>query len=185
MKHLKIRRHILAETMKTIIELLKKRRSVILYLAFGICTTLINWTVYPICYYVLGFSNMGAVCAAWFIAVTFAFVTNKIWVFERKNFLNRRFLKECISFFSCRLVTGTLDLLIMYVAVDVFELNAFAWKILSNGLVVILNYATGKFVVFRKDCIGRDIYQHKEISQQQNYTNQAEQSSAETASKAV
>lgn len=157
MKHLKIRRHILAETMKTIIELLKKRRSVLLYLAFGICTTLINWSVYPICYYVLGFSNMGAVCVAWFTAVSFAFVTNKIWVFERKNFLNRRFLKECISFFSCRLATGTLDLLIMYVAVDVFELNAFAWKILSNGLVVILNYATGKFVVFRKDCVGRDM----------------------------
>lgn len=143
--------------MKTTIELLKKRRSVILYLAFGVCTTLINLSVYPICYYVLEFSNTGAVCAAWFTAVSFAFITNKIWVFERKDFLNRRFLKECISFFSCRIATGTLDLLIMYVAVDIFELNAFAWKILSNGLVVVLNYAAGRFVVFRKDCVGRDM----------------------------
>ena len=146
---MKINKQIKAQDMKTIIELLKKYRSVILYMAFGVCTTLINLSVYPICYYILEFSNTWSVCAAWVTAVFFAFMTNKIWVFERKDFLNRRFLKECISFFSCRLATGTLDLLIMYVAVDIFELDAFTWKILSNGLVVVLNYAMGKFVVFK------------------------------------
>lgn len=152
MNHLKMKEQRKTQKIGTVVELLKKCRSMILYLVFGICTTLINLSVYPLCYYVWGFSNTGAVCVAWFIAVSFAFITNKIWVFERKDIRSKRLLKECIPFLACRIITGTLDLLIMYVVVDILGLNAFIWKILSSGAVVVLNYVAMRFVIFRKGC---------------------------------
>lgn len=54
-----------------------------------------------------------------------------------------------ISFFGCRFLTGVMDVAIMYFAVDIFELNAMLWKIISNILVVILNYIAGKLIVFK------------------------------------
>ena len=131
------------------VEILKKYKSYILYLAFGAGTTLINLVVYQMCYYGLEISNVKAVISAWLAAVLFAFVTNKLWVFESKR-TGSKIITECITFFSCRMLTGIFDLLIMYYAVDVFEFDAFLWKLISNIAVIVLNYLTGRFVVFKK-----------------------------------
>ncbi|MBR3997270.1 MAG: GtrA family protein [Clostridia bacterium] len=131
------------------VEILKKYKSYILYLAFGAGTTLINLITYQMCYYALEISNVNAVIFAWLAAVMFAFVTNKLWVFESKR-TGSKIIKECITFFSCRMLTGIFDLLIMYYAVDVFEFDAFLWKLISNIAVIVLNYLAGRFVVFKK-----------------------------------
>lgn len=134
------------------VEILKKYKSYILYLAFGAGTTLINLITYQMCYYALEISNVNAVIFAWLAAVMFAFVTNKLWVFESKRTSSKIIIKECITFFSCRMLTGSFDLLIMYYAVDVFEFDAFLWKLISNIAVIVLNYLAGRFVVFKKVC---------------------------------
>lgn len=133
----------------TVVEILKRYKSYILYLVFGVGTTFINLLVYNVGYYGLEISNIKAVISAWFTAVMFAFVTNKLWVYESKRTGNKIIIKECISFFSCRMITGILELLVMYYTVDVFKLNAFLWKLISNIAVIVMNYMAGRFVVFK------------------------------------
>ena len=58
--------------------------------------------------------------------------------------------KEIPAFISCRLATGVMDLIIMFVCVDPLGLHAMLMKLLSNVLVIILNYVFSKLVIFKK-----------------------------------
>ena len=128
----------------------KKHKAVLLYLFFGGLTTMINWGAYALCYNVLGVSNVPSVIIAWILGVAFAFVTNKIWVFESRSFDTKTVLRELWTFVAARLATGLLDLGIMYLAVDVLGGNGNVWKLISNVVVIILNYVFSKLIVFRK-----------------------------------
>ena len=128
----------------------ERYREQILYLVFGGLTTLINMAVYALCYEVLGWANVPSVIAAWVLSVLFAFVTNKLWVFESRSMDMKTLLREGIPFFGCRLATGVLDVGIMYLAVDCLGWHATLWKLISNILVIILNYAASKLLIFRK-----------------------------------
>jgi Predicted membrane protein len=130
--------------------LVLKYKEQILYVFFGGLTTLINWGAYALCYNVLGVSNVPSVIIAWILGVAFAFVTNKIWVFESRSFNTQTVLRELWTFVAARLVTGLLDLGIMYLAVDVLGGNGNVWKLISNVIVIILNYVFSKLIVFKK-----------------------------------
>ncbi len=131
-------------------DLFKKYKSFIFYAFFGVCTTLVNLLFYRLFYFVLGISNVPSTVIAWFFAVLFAFITNKLWVFDSKSFEITTFLPELVKFFICRIATGLLDVLIMWLAVDKMKWNAMAWKLISNVLVIVLNYAASKLVIFVK-----------------------------------
>lgn len=125
---------------------MNKFREIFLYLLFGGLTTAVN----IISFYFLDLIDLSTALStvlAWLFSVIFAFVTNKIFVFESRN---KAFLKELISFFTCRIFTGVVDLLIMLVFVDMFELNSLLIKVLSNILVIILNFLFSKFFIFKK-----------------------------------
>ena len=128
-------------------EVLKKYKSILLYLIFGCLTTIVNIAVYVASYDFFNISNFWSTAAAWLISVLFAFVTNRKWVFESKN---NSCIKELISFFCCRAITGITDIVIMVIAVDIMGWNSLLWKILSNIIVIILNYIASKFFVFKK-----------------------------------
>ena len=136
--------------MKTVKELIIKYKALISYAFFGVCTTLINWLVYFLFYRILQVSNVPSTIIAWGIAVAFAFVTNKLLVFNSKSFSSKTLLYESLTFVAARLATGVLDVLIMYIAVDVLTGNAMVWKLLSNIIVIVLNYILSKLMVFRK-----------------------------------
>lgn len=136
--------------MNTIVGLLKKYKSLILYLFFGVATTVVNLVVYYVCSHTLQLSTVASTCIAWFLAVVFAYVTNRKWVFESKAKEFKDVLREIISFFSCRLATGILDVVIMYVCVDVLHWNDVVIKVLSNVLVIVLNYVASKLLIFTK-----------------------------------
>ena len=87
---------------------------------------------------------------AWIVAVSFAFVTNKLFVFDSKSFDKKVLLHEISSFFGCRVATGVLDIAIMYIAIDILNLNALFWKFVSNILVIIANYIASKLIIFKK-----------------------------------
>ncbi len=131
-------------------DLFKKYKSFIFYAFFGVCTTLVNLLFYRLFYFVLGISNVPSTVIAWLFAVLFAFITNKLWVFDSKSFEITTFLPELVKFFICRIATGLLDVLIMWIAVDKMRWNAMAWKLISNVLVIVLNYAASKLVIFVK-----------------------------------
>lgn len=119
----------------------------ILYLIFGGLTTLVNIITYFVCYNIASLSNVISTIIAWILSVIFAFITNKIYVFESKS---KSIIVELTSFFLCRLGTGILDLGIMYFTVDILKWHALLMKIISNVIVIILNYIFSKLIIFKK-----------------------------------
>ena len=130
------------------ISFLKKYKEIVLYLLFGGGTTLVNLIFYYICYEQLGISNVASTTIAWVVSVAFAFITNKLWVFNSKRFTTRVILREGVMFFSCRLLTGLLDVVIMVLAVDVFALHAHLWKVIANIIVIVANWTASKLYIF-------------------------------------
>ena len=131
--------------------LFSTHKQIILYLIFGVCTTVINTVCYWLLYDVLSWSNLLSTVLAWLAAVIFAFVTNKRYVFESKKSGIHEQLTEFASFFSCRILTGILDVVIMAVAVDMLKWNGLVWKLISNIIVTVLNYIASKFLIFKGD----------------------------------
>lgn len=130
--------------------LIVKYQDMILYVFFGALATLVNTASYYLCYNIIGMSNVPSVIIAWLLAVVFAFFTNKLWVFKSKSFAPDVLKHEIPTFFGARLLTGLLDLGIMYLAVDVLHGNGTVWKLISNILVIILNYVASKLIIFKK-----------------------------------
>lgn len=126
-----------------------KYKQIIIYLFFGLCTTIINTIFYGLLYEGLMLSNIVSTIAAWLAAVIFAFVTNKVYVFKSHREKTSERLGEIMSFFGCRIITGILDVAIMAVAVDILKCNGPAWKLISNIIVTVINYAASKFLIFK------------------------------------
>ena len=133
-----------------IIAFLKKQKSLILYAVFGILTTLVNFLVYFPLYNFVGFAAALSNAIAWFIAVLFSFFTNKPFVFGSNDWSVKNTFRELAEFMGCRLITGVLETLLLYVLVDVWLFNGSLWKIIISVLVVILNYIFSRLIVFKK-----------------------------------
>lgn len=131
-------------------KLLKQYIDVILYLVFGVLTTAINVLSYWILAHSFSLSVMTSTVIAWFIAVSFAYITNRKWVFQSNAFSVKDIMKEMFSFFTCRIATGGVDWIIMFVFVDIMGLNDVGIKVLSNIIVIVLNYIASKLVIFKK-----------------------------------
>lgn len=136
--------------MENLLKLLEKYRPVIAYIFFGVCTTCVNVGTYYVCYHVSGMSNISATVVAWVVAVLFAFVTNKLFVFDSKSLSCRVLLWELSTFYACRMLTGVFDLAIMYTAVDVCDFNPPLWKAISDLIAIVFNFIASKFLVFIK-----------------------------------
>lgn len=126
-----------------------KYKEVVSYIFFGGVTTLINIGIYLVAYEVLDISNISSNIFAWFIATIFAFVTNRIYVFKSHVNNKLELILEIIRFFWARLFTGVLDLLIMFLSINILGLNAMILKVISNIVVIILNYIISKKLVFK------------------------------------
>lgn len=124
-------------------------KQVILYLFFGGCTTLINIVAYALLYKAMHIANVPSTVAAWLLSVLFAFFTNRRFVFESRESSAAGRWREFVSFFGCRILTGILDVVIMAVAVDMMGWNGLLWKLISNVIVIVLNYVASKFLIFK------------------------------------
>ena len=109
---------------------IEKYKAFILYIIAGGLTTVVNaviyWGVIKLC-----ISNVPATLIAWGGAVIFAFFVNKFFVFNSKSVLLKNFFREFIFFVSCRILSGGLDVLFMYITVDIFDWNGLLMKLLS------------------------------------------------------
>ena len=126
-----------------------KYKDVILYLVFGVFTTVVNIVSYWVCAHVFRMSVMAPTAIAWALAVFFAYVTNRTMVFHSSATEKGEILKEIGSFFACRLGTGVVDWVIMFVFVNVLHFNDMIVKIAANFIVIVLNYVLSKFVIFK------------------------------------
>lgn len=122
----------------------------ILYIIFGVLTTVINLVVFQICYNNLHWSWQIANALAWILAVTFAFITNKIWVFRSTSLHRDVVLRELFSFFAARLFSLGVDYLCMWIFIDILLWSGLISKIADNVIVVVINYVFSKLFIFRK-----------------------------------
>lgn len=130
--------------------ILRNNWSVISYLFFGGLTTLVNFVVYFPLYNWASFSAILSNAIAWIVAVVFAFLTNKPFVFKSNDWSRNTVCRELTAFVACRIGSGVLETLIMFVTVDILSLNGNITKIAVSILVVILNYIGSKFLVFKQ-----------------------------------
>ena len=134
------------EKLKTLYE---KYRETVIYLVFGVLTTVVNYAVYiPL----FNFVHLPAsVCngVAWVAAVAFAYVTNKLFVFESKSW-NSGVLGELLRFVGSRVTSGVIETVSLLVTVDILGWNGNIMKLITSILVVILNYFGSKLLVFTK-----------------------------------
>ena len=132
--------------------MLTKYREQISYLFFGGLTTLISWGLYTLLYYVLFNQSLNVLSniITETVAITFAYVTNKLFVFRSKTQEKKDFIKEILSFFALRAVSFFLNLGAMWLLVDVLFFEAWICKIVVNVIVIILNYLFSKLFIFNK-----------------------------------
>ncbi|MBS1294417.1 GtrA family protein [Clostridioides difficile] len=121
-----------------------------LYLFFGAFTTLVNIVSYLFFTRVILFNFMVANALAWILAVLFAYVTNKFFVFESKRIEIEFLFKEFLSFVSFRLLSGVVEMLIMYVMIDLLFVNDIIVKVFTNIVVIVLNYLFSKMIIFKE-----------------------------------
>ena len=137
--------------MSKIIDLFNKYKEVVMYLIFGVLTTIVSL----VSYYLLTITIFNpdnaillqvANVLSWIISVLFAYITNRKFVFESKN---NNILKEVSSFFGSRLITLLLDMLIMFVGVTLLKGNDKFIKVISQVIVIVSNYIFSKLFVFK------------------------------------
>lgn len=150
--------------MKKIKELILKYKELIVYVIFGGLTTVVNLVVFTLSGMALGDERyLVSNVIAWFAAVIFAYITNKLWVFESKSWSIKVLLKEIPSFFAARVLSFLIEEFGLYVFVDLLSFNEISLKFLSFEIggeliakvilaviVVILNYVFSKLVIFKK-----------------------------------
>lgn len=121
------------------------------YLIIGVLTTVVSLAVY----YGLVFTLLdpdkplqlqAANVISWIAAVTFAFITNRVYVFRSRS---RHVFREAKNFLAARLGTLGLDMAIMFVGVTLMGYSDKWVKLLVQVVVIVGNYVLSKLFVFR------------------------------------
>lgn len=150
--------------MKKIKELVIKYKELITYVVFGGLTTVVNLIVFKLAGMALGDERyLISNTIAWIAAVIFAFITNKLWVFESKSFAPKVLLKEVPSFFAARILSFLIEEVGLFVFVDLLGFSEYSLEIISieiSGemvaklilavIVVVFNYFCSKLIIFKK-----------------------------------
>jgi len=126
----------------------KKHKAVLLYLFFGGLTTLIS-----IGSFVLAEQVMDALLAnviSWVAAVSFAYVTNRIWVFSSTAVGAKAVIREVLAFFGGRLLTLGFEELVLLLLIHFAHWDSTLVKLLAQLGVLVLNFVISKWMVFRK-----------------------------------
>lgn len=129
--------------------LILRHYDVLAYLFFGVLTTVVNYIVYLPCYNLLGISASVSNVIAWIVAVAFAFLTNKPFVFKSHDWSAKVLWPELTKFVGCRIGSGVLETAIIFITVDTLGWNGNWMKLFTSVLVVILNYFGSKLLVFK------------------------------------
>lgn len=143
-------------------KLLKKYEEIIRYIIFGVLTTVVSLVSFKVFDTILG-KDMYLITnvISWIIAVVFAYITNKLWVFDSKSFKANVVVKELISFFGARLFSLGVEELGLWVLISLLHFGNISftlirWTIDGNFLsklfmqfvVVVMNYIFSKFIIF-------------------------------------
>jgi putative flippase GtrA len=133
------------------LELYKKHRMIVRYLFFGGLTTVVSIASYWFFAYTCHIEEVTSNVLSWFCAVLFAYITNKLLVFESKRSEVKEVVKEMSTFFGMRLVSGVFDIAVFALLVKLLFWNDLVVKIVLQIIITVLNYLFSKLVIFKKD----------------------------------
>ena len=133
-------------------ELCKKYEEIIIYLLVGVMTTIVSWAAAFLGKLLLdvdvSWQNTLNNTISWMVGVLFAYPLNRKWVFKSKI---PKILKEFLGFASSRVSTLIMDIVIMWLTVNVIGMNYWIAKIfISSVIVTIANYVFSKLLIFKK-----------------------------------
>lgn len=136
--------------MKKLFELYKKYSEIINYLIVGVLTTIVSIVIYGVFTKLFHVNYMISNIVSWIGAVSFAYITNKIFVFKSKCDNDKDVLIEIYQFFKYRVFSLVIDLLLMYLFVEIFNINDMIAKVIVQFIIIILNYLFSKLFVFKR-----------------------------------
>lgn len=128
----------------------QRNKEITRYLIFGVLTTIVNIISFYLLDTVLNWPYLWANALSILFSILFAYITNKRFVFNSETTTFQAVVREFISFVSFRLLSGGLDMLSMWLLVDLITIDTFIAKLLTQFIVVVLNYIFSKFFVFKK-----------------------------------
>lgn len=131
--------------------LVEKYRDILIYLIFGVLTTIVNYVIYLPVFNICGLTAAVSNIIAWIGAVIFAFLTNKPFVFHSHDWTAKTVVPELTKFISCRIASGVLETVILLLTVDCLHWNGNVWKLVTQVLVIVMNYVGSKLLVFKKN----------------------------------
>jgi putative flippase GtrA len=127
----------------------KTYREILLYIFWGIITTITNVVIYSLCRINNFFSIQIATAIAWFISVLVAFVSNKFLVFNSRDKEAAAFIRELCLFYVSRILSGLLDIALMTIAAHFGIFSEKVSKLLVNIVIIVINYIFSKVMIFR------------------------------------
>ena len=140
--------------MKTLIskikQLMKKYEELIKYLLIGGLTTVLNYIVFALLVNEAKLEMHPSNLIAWGVSVIFAYLTNKLFVFESKSFKIDVLAKEILTFGATRVFSFILEEVILFIFVDKLGMEKLIIKLIANIIVIIVNYILSKFIIFKK-----------------------------------
>ena len=124
----------------------KRLKETINYLIVGFLTTVVSIVSYNLFRFVISDITVCTVLS-WICAVAFAYVTNRVFVFESKN---KNYVKEISSFVGSRIFSLVVEIVVMLILTSLLKINDRIAKIIVQFIIVVLNYITSKLFVFKK-----------------------------------
>jgi len=132
-------------------DLFDRYGEIINYLIFGVATTVVNIVVFFLFDTVLSIPYLIANAIAIILSILFAFFTNKKYVFKSQATSRQDSWEEFVRFVSFRVLSGLFDMLSMWILVDMLLFGTNLAKLLTQFIVVVLNYVFSKFFVFKQE----------------------------------
>ncbi len=127
-----------------------KYQEFVKYILFGLMTTVVSISVYAFCERGMHMNILIGNVFSWIFAVTFAFTTNKLFVFKSRTHGTGEFVAEIFRFYGGRVLTLGLEELILFIFITRMKLNSMGIKIMAQFIVFFVNYGISKLLVFRK-----------------------------------
>lgn len=130
--------------------ILKNKRELFRYAVSGLGATIINIVTFSLFRDYFSIPLIPSNVLAWILAFIFAYLTNKIFVFESKDKETKLVIKEFSAFFLTRISTLLLDTALIWCLVEVLKMNHIFSKVLDNIVIIAANYILAKLFVFRQ-----------------------------------
>lgn len=129
-------------------DMYKKHEEGINYLIFGFLAFVLNYLLFCLFEGILHMDYMVATVISWVLTVVFAYWTNHTFVFKSKNADKVSLIKEFSSFIGARVATELLEVFMMYIMVDVMQINSYISKLTAQVVVIVVNYIFSKLWIF-------------------------------------